>query len=91
MSRQVSVAEAKNNLPALLHDTENGAAVEITRRGSPVAVLLSISEYERLSHSKPDLWEAIQRFRFEHDLTDFDPDEVFGSARDPSSGRDFKW
>jgi tRNA(fMet)-specific endonuclease VapC len=40
----VSVAEAKNTLPALLHEAEAGP-VEIVRRGKPVAV-------ERLSDGK---------------------------------------
>ncbi|HVH45404.1 MAG TPA: type II toxin-antitoxin system Phd/YefM family antitoxin [Labilithrix sp.] len=48
MRRRVSVAEAKNHLPALIHEVENSRrSVEITRRGKTVAVLLSSAAYER--------------------------------------------
>jgi prevent-host-death family protein len=47
-TRRVSVAEAKNKLPALIHEAEaNGDPVEITRRGKTVAVLVSSTEYGR--------------------------------------------
>jgi prevent-host-death family protein len=49
MQKQFSIAEAKNRLPTIVHSVENGPSVELTRRGKPVAVILSIQEYERLS------------------------------------------
>lgn len=49
--KTVSVAEAKNRLPELVHGVEVSAPIQITRRGQPVAVLLSASEYERLQAS----------------------------------------
>ena len=33
MNRRVSVAEAKNKLPAIIHEVEKGSIVEITRHG----------------------------------------------------------
>ncbi len=44
---QVSVAEAHNCLSQLLKQARRGP-VTITRRGEPVAVLMSSDEYERL-------------------------------------------
>jgi prevent-host-death family protein len=38
-----SIAEARRNFLSLVHDAENGKAVEITRRGEPVAVLIGLS------------------------------------------------
>lgn len=43
----ISIAEAKNQLPALIHRAEAGEAVTITRRGKPVAVVVSAELYDR--------------------------------------------
>ena len=49
MQKQFSIAEAKNRFPTIIHNVEKGPYVELTRRGKPVAVVLSIKEYEQLS------------------------------------------
>lgn len=46
--KSVSIADAKNHLTELLYQAEEGQPVQVTRRGQPVAVLLSETEYERL-------------------------------------------
>lgn len=46
--KSVSIADAKNRLTELLYQAEEGQPVQVTRRGQPVAVLLSETEYERL-------------------------------------------
>lgn len=91
---ETSVAEAKNNLPKLLHRVESGDAVHITRRGKPVAVLLSEVEYARLTAqpNRRGLWEHIVELR---SAPDFEPltlsaAEVAG-WRDHDPGRDFQW
>ena len=56
MENQYSIAEAKNKLPSIIHSVERGPSVKLTRRGRPVAVLLSIQENERLSQKKKDFW-----------------------------------
>jgi antitoxin Phd len=63
MQKQFSIAEAKNRLPTIVHYVEKGPYVELTRRGKPVAVLLSIQEYERLSRKYTGFWNAISEFR----------------------------
>ncbi len=88
MHQQYSIAAARNKLPALVHDIEKGSPVELTRRGKPVAVLLSIGEYKRLRRDKPDLWQAIRRFRQETDLAKLDAEEVWADLRDRSPGRE---
>jgi antitoxin Phd len=47
MERQFTIAEAKSRLPAIIHSVEDGPSVKLTRHGKPVAVLLSICEYEQ--------------------------------------------
>lgn len=88
MPREFSIAEARNQLPALVHQVEKGPPVRLTRRGKPVAVLVSLREYERLGPRRADLWEAIEAFRRETDLGDIDVDEIFAGVRDPSPGRE---
>jgi prevent-host-death family protein len=88
MPRELSIAEARNQLPALVHAVESGPPVRLTRRGKPVAVLVSVEEYERLRPRRPDLWEAIEAFRERTDLSDLDPDEIFRGVRNSSPGRE---
>ena len=45
---QVSIAEAKNALTHLIHETERGEVIHITRHGKPVAVLLSEEAYDQV-------------------------------------------
>lgn len=47
--KETSIREAKSNLTRLLREVEKGRAVRLTRRGKPVAVLLSERQYERLT------------------------------------------
>ena len=93
MERNISIAEARQNLPALVHEVERSSVLHLTRRGLPVAVLLSREEYDRLRgvHGR-DLWEAIVEFRETHDLS-LDPltDADFDNLRDRNPGRDFEW
>ena len=60
---QYSIAEAKNRLPSIIHAVEKGAPVKLTRHGRPVAVMLSISQYERLNREKEGYWSALTSFR----------------------------
>ena len=63
MEKQFSIAEAKNRLPTIIHYVEKGPHVELARRGKPVAMLLSIREYKRLSRKYAGFWSAISEFR----------------------------
>jgi prevent-host-death family protein len=91
---QVSIAEAKNTLTRLIYEAERGEAVHITRRGKPVAVLVSEAAYERLKAGvqQKDVWQAIQEWRAQarFDWPELTPEEV-DSWRDRSPGREFTW
>lgn len=84
-----SITDARRNLPALVRDAENGNLVELTRRGKPVAVLLGLSQFERLTSGQPTFEQAYRAFCESVDLPalKIDPDEVFGDIRDPTPGR----
>ena len=40
------------------------------------------------TNDPPDLWDAIQKFRAEHDLADLNVEEVFADVRDRTSSRE---
>jgi prevent-host-death family protein len=46
--KAVSIADAKNRLPELVYEAEEGQPIQVTRRGRAVAVLVAEAEYERL-------------------------------------------
>ena len=92
MKRQFSIAEAKNKLPSIIHQVEKGPSVELTRRGEPVAVLLSVHEYERLDQKTRGFWNALMTFRQvlqdeAVEITDLD----FEGLRNSSAGREVEF
>jgi prevent-host-death family protein len=91
MSKTYSVAEARDRLPSVLHEVEAAGPVEITRHGRPVAVVLSIADYHRLSGARPDLWPAYLAWRARCTLSDADVDALADPSRDrpPSGGIDW--
>ena len=88
MARQYSIAEARDRLPRIVHDVEAGTPIELTRRGKPVAVLVSIDEYRRLSEGRRDFWGAYERWRASINPADLEGDDPFADVRDRSPGRE---
>lgn len=92
VKRQFSIAEAKNKLPSIIHQVEKGPSVKLTRRGEPVAVLLSVHEYERLDEKSRGFWNALMRFReVLQDRAVQITDADFEGLRDSSSGREVQF
>lgn len=92
MARKHSIADARSNLPQLIRDAEAGQAIELTRRGEGVAVLIGLKQYERFTARTRSFSKALKDFRDAFSVADLDidPDEVFADARDKSAGRDPK-
>jgi prevent-host-death family protein len=90
MSDRHSISEARSNLPKLVREAERGKAVELTRRGEAVAVLLGRRQYERLVEHHRSFFDAYEEFRKAIDLADLaiNPDELFARTRDDTRGRD---
>lgn len=86
---QASIAEAKNNLPRLVQQAEAGEPVSITRRGQPVAVLLSAVAYQRLLSPRPVLGDFLRDWRqqMRDAATGFPDDDTFAGLRDNHPGR----
>ena len=89
MDRTFSIAQTRDNLAALLKTLRRESVIRITRRGKPVAVLLSVEDYDRLTSGKSGFWDAYTRYLRQVDLAalDIGPD-VFEAVRDTSPGRE---
>lgn len=89
MAQRYAIAEARANLPTLIDEVQQGAAIELTRRGEVVAVMISINEYERLRSRRVGFQEAYQQFLKKHSPADVGIDvEAFAKqVRDRSPGR----
>jgi prevent-host-death family protein len=88
MTKSYSIAEARANLPAIVDQAEVGNPIELTRRGKPVAVVVSRELYDKLTSSRPRFADALRAFRDRFDVEDFglEPDFV-ASLRSSDSGR----
>lgn len=88
MSRRCSIAEARSNLATIVDQAEAGQEIELTRRGKPVAVLVSLREMERLRGERAGFGEAYRRFLKAHSLSEFGLDSgFFDSTRGGEPGR----
>jgi prevent-host-death family protein len=63
MAKQYSIADARRNLPTVVDEVAAGSEVQLTRRGRPVAVVVSIEEYDRLKAQRTTFGEAYKAFR----------------------------
>lgn len=89
MTRTYSVAEARSSLPTIIDQAESGLDVELTRRGRPVAVVISVREFERLRGDRPRFGAAYRRFLETHSLKKVGvDDDHFASGREKGSGRE---
>ena len=88
MSKSYSVADARAHLPEILDAVEAGQDVQLTRRGRPVAVVLSTQRYEMLRSEHTNFADAYRAFLGRHA-----PEEIglepgfFSSLRGQDSGR----
>jgi prevent-host-death family protein len=89
MAKRYSIAQTRSNLPKLLHLVEHGEPIEITRRGKPIAVVLGLSDYRRLTTTRQGFWKAYLAFVNEVEPQDreIEPD-FFRKLRDRSPGRE---
>ena len=92
MTARHSIAEARRNLLSLVGEAEKGKAVELTRRGEPVAMLIGRRLYERLSSKGRGFAESNRDFSSDFNLEELrlNPDEVFGNVCEKTPGRDVR-
>ena len=86
MAKRYSIAEARSNLPTIVDQAEAGQQIELTRRGKPVAVVVSL--LARLRGERVSFGAAYRRFLKTHSLHEVGMDEDFlDSIRDRDPGR----
>jgi antitoxin Phd len=88
----VSIADARNHLTRLVRDVERSGPVPLSRRGKPVAVLISLDAYRELSGERTSFWSALTRFRRGADVAAarIEPDNL-RHLRDRAPGRSPAW
>jgi prevent-host-death family protein len=88
MGKSYSVADARARLPDILDEVEAGKEVQLTRRGRPVAILLSLDRYDALRRDRSNFADAYRAFTDHHSPEDIalEPD-FFQSIRDRAPGR----
>ena len=88
MSHRYSIAEARSRLPTIVDEAEAGSEIELTRRGQPVAVVVSCHVFERLRGRRRHFGDAYRAFLDRHSLEEIGLDDTSGiSTRDKSVGR----
>ena len=88
MPKKYSIAEARSNLPRIVDQAEAGAEVELTRRGKPVAVIISHRQLERLRSERPRFGDVYRTFLRKHSLKDVGLEmNFFQGTREKASGR----
>jgi prevent-host-death family protein len=87
-----SIAEARNRFAEIVHDLKHVSRVEVTRRGRPVAILISVEEFEMLRSGNVTFTSAYEAFQSKYDLAreGVEP-SVFAGLRDRSPGREMSW
>jgi len=77
--RRVGSYEAKTHLSQLLEDVERGETIEITRHGSPVAILSPAASPDREARRRAI--EGLRAFRASHPLGDVTIRELIDEGR----------
>lgn len=82
-----SVSEAKDSFPQLIREAEAGQEIRVTRRGLPVAFLVSAQRYSELTSGHTSFSERYRSFRkrFADEPMDLDVDELLAKGHDQGS------
>ena len=89
MTAKYSVAEARSKLPAIIDQAEAGLAIELTRRGKPVAVVVSFGEFARLQGDRLRFGDAYRNFLKRYSLEEVGLEgEFVAVARRGIAGRE---
>ena len=92
MVAKLSITEARQNLPHIIHNAESGQVTEITRYGEGVAVVVSLARWRKLHQKKKSFFKSLKNLRLELETDgNFISEGELGSLREKSPGRDFEW
>ena len=89
MAHRYSIADARSSLPTIIDQAEAGLEIELTRRGKPVAVVVSLRELERRRGDGLRFSDAYKKFLKKYSLEEVGLEEDFvRSAREKGVGRE---
>ncbi|KJV07280.1 hypothetical protein VZ94_05950 [Methylocucumis oryzae] len=86
-----TIADAKNNLSQLIHQLDAIDVIHLTRHGKPVAVMLSETNYRKLTQKNTSVYQAIQSWRNQLDDECTWAEAELNALRAASQGREFLW
>jgi len=88
MAKSYSIAEARSSLPTIVDQAETGLDIELTRRGRPVAAVVSLRKLEQLRGGRPRFDETYRAFLRKYSLAKVGVERgFFETGRDRSTGR----
>ncbi len=85
--KKLSISEAKNKLPRIIHDVEMGESIQLTRHGQPAALIISIA-YQLLVSRRKSFSDAIASFRDGLSKDSFIEDDILTDLRATDPGRE---
>lgn len=88
VAKSYSIAQARAHLPDLVDRVEAGDDIELTRRGRPVACLISRRELARLRAATADFAAAYEAFLARHPDREGLPEGFLERAWESESDRD---
>jgi prevent-host-death family protein len=80
MPKTYSVAEARAHLPDILDEVAAGREVQLTRRGAPAAVVISVDTYEALRGESLSFRDTYRAFLERHSSEELALDRAFVDA-----------
>jgi prevent-host-death family protein len=88
MTHEFTIAEARNHLSEVVRLAEDEGIVELTRRGKPVAFVVSTCEFARLSSQPREPFGFLAELRAAHDAdkNGLEPGDL-DAVRDRDPGR----
>lgn len=86
-TKRYSIAEARDQLARVVHEAEEGAFIELTRRNEPVAVVISMQEYQNFRQDKGQFWDKLQHFLKNLGADEHLQPEDLKGLRDSTPGR----
>lgn len=81
----VTVAEAKNHLPKLIHNSEMHGIIPISRHGKVVAYIVSERDFRKLTQSTNGFLDKLKSFREKHNFTE---EDIWSNVRSKEIGRE---
>lgn len=82
----VTIAEAKNQLPKLIHNSEMHGVIPISRHGKVVAYLVSEKDFRKLTTNSNQFSEKLKFFRDKNLLS---TEDIWKNIRSKETGREF--